>query len=56
VWGHNLENAAKFSDLSEGAGFWIENSSGMVEIAVNKGRADAALALRMGSAIELRER
>ena len=56
VWGHNLENAATFSDLSEGEGFWIENSSGMVEIAVNKGRADAALALRMGSAIELRGR
>lgn len=56
VWGHNLENAAKFSDLGEGEGFWFENSSGMVEIAVNKGRADTALGLRMGSAIELRSR
>lgn len=41
--------AATFSSVPEGAAFWYENSNGLVEIAVNRGRADAALGLAIGS-------
>lgn len=54
VWGLSLRRAATFSDLPPGEGFWFENSSGLIEIAVNKGRANAALGLNIGSAVELR--
>ncbi|TGS51519.1 hypothetical protein EN844_34310, partial [Mesorhizobium sp. M3A.F.Ca.ET.201.01.1.1] len=35
-----LEAATTFSDRPPGTAFWYENSNGLVEIAVNQGRAD----------------
>jgi S-adenosylmethionine hydrolase len=49
VSGHALPRARTFSDVPAGVAFWYENSNGLVEIAVNAGRADAALGLAIGS-------
>jgi S-adenosyl-L-methionine hydrolase (adenosine-forming) len=49
--GRAIARARTFSDVPPGAAFWYENSNGLAEIAVNLGRADAALGLRVGSAI-----
>ena len=43
--GRMLERATTFSDRPPGAPFWYENSNGLVEIAVNQGRADRDLGL-----------
>jgi S-adenosylmethionine hydrolase len=45
--------AATFSAVPPGAAFWYENSNGLVEIAVNLGRADAALGLHVGSPVAI---
>ena len=50
-----LENARTFADVPPGQGFWYENSSGLVEIAVNQGRADVQLGLSVGSAITVNQ-
>jgi hypothetical protein len=42
-------HAATFSAVPEGTAFWYENSNGLVEIAVNRGRAAEVLGLRIGS-------
>jgi S-adenosylmethionine hydrolase len=42
-----------FSDAREGEAFWYENANGLAEIAVNRGRADSALGLALGAAIEV---
>jgi len=49
VNGHQLRNARTFSDVEKGQAFWHENSSGLVEFAVNLGRADTVLGLQVGS-------
>jgi len=36
-----------------GEAFWYENSNGLVEIAVNSGRADAVLGLGLGASVVL---
>lgn len=51
IAGVELLRARTFSDLPPGDGFWYENSSGLVEIAVNQGRADRVLNLTIGSPI-----
>lgn len=51
--GRQLERARTFSDLPPGAPFWYENSNGLVEIAVNRGRADRELGLAVGSEIAI---
>jgi S-adenosylmethionine hydrolase len=33
--------------------FWYENSNGLVEIAVNQGRADRKLGLTIGTPVEI---
>src|SRR3989442_1728605 len=43
VAGRALERATTFSDRPPGAAFWYENSNGLAEIAVNRGRADRDL-------------
>jgi S-adenosylmethionine hydrolase len=48
VGGRPLECARTFSDRPLGAAFWYENSSGLVELAVNKGRAEETLGLAVG--------
>jgi len=47
--GHRLARARTFSDLPEGSAFWYENSSGLVEFAVNQGEAKSALGIDVGS-------
>ena len=49
--GRAIARARTFSDVPAGAAFWYENANGLAEIAVNLGRADATLGLRIGSAI-----
>lgn len=51
--GRILDRARTFSDLPAGAAFWYENSNGLVEIAVNQGRADRALGLSVGTPIAM---
>jgi S-adenosylmethionine hydrolase len=53
VNGRSLPRAQTFSDVSEGAAFWYENSNGLVEIAVSRGRADETLDIRVGTAVEM---
>ena len=51
--GQTLGYARTFSEVREGAPFWYINSNGLVEIAVNGGRADQTLGLSIGSEIEI---
>jgi S-adenosylmethionine hydrolase len=53
VSGYVLPRARTFSDVPAGAAFWYENSNGLAEIAVNAGRADAALGLAIGSLVAI---
>jgi hypothetical protein len=53
VGGEPIAGAHTFSDVPAGRAFWYENSNGLVEIAVNMGRADAALGLAIGSAVAI---
>ena len=48
-----LERATTFSDLPPGAAFWYENSNGLAEIAVNRGRADRDLGLSIGMSVAI---
>jgi S-adenosylmethionine hydrolase len=51
IAGHAIAPAATFSAVPKGAPFWYENSNGLVEIAVNRGRADEMLGLGIGSPV-----
>jgi S-adenosyl-L-methionine hydrolase (adenosine-forming) len=51
--GRVLERATTFGDRPPGTPFWYENSNGLAEIAANQGRADRALGLAIGSAVEV---
>jgi len=42
-----------FSDAAPGTAFWYENANGLVEIAVNQGRADRDLGLQIGTAVAI---
>jgi len=53
VAGQVLERARTFSDQTPGTAFWYENSNGLVEIAVNQGRADVKLCLAIGILVEI---
>jgi hypothetical protein len=46
-----LQRATTFSDVLPGEAFWYENSNGLVEVAVNLGRADMVLGIGLGSPI-----
>jgi len=48
-----LTAARTFSAVPRGEAFWYVNSNGLAEIAVNTSRADQALGLRIGSAVEI---
>lgn len=54
VAGRELAHARVFAAAPPGAPFWYGNSSGLVEIAVNRGSAARALGLGIGSAVALR--
>lgn len=53
VGDEQLRRARTFSDVPSGAAFWYENSNGLVEIAVNGGRADEALGLGIGMPVKI---
>jgi S-adenosylmethionine hydrolase len=52
--GLDLPNARVFADARVGEPFWYENSSGLVEIAVNRGSAADRLGLAVGMAVTWR--
>lgn len=51
VNGHRLNRARTFGDVAPGDALWYENANGLLEIAVNQGRADSALGLGIGMAV-----
>ncbi|MEK7322629.1 MAG: SAM-dependent chlorinase/fluorinase [Pseudomonadota bacterium] len=51
VRGASIGRARTYSAVPLGAAFWYENANGLVEIAINQGRADQALALAVGDRI-----
>lgn len=46
-----LEHAGVFFDVSKGTAFWYVNSNGLVEIAVNQGRAADMLGIAVGASV-----
>ena len=52
--GREVRHARVFADVPPGAAFWYENSSGLVEIAVNQGNAGLVLGLAVGTAVAWR--
>ncbi|HEC16919.1 MAG TPA: hypothetical protein ENI99_10175 [Sedimenticola sp.] len=50
---HRLRYARTFCEAPPGAAFWYENSCGLVEIAVNRGRADRLLGLGIGDPVHM---
>lgn len=53
VRGRALPRARVFSDVQEGEPFFYENSMGLLEVAVNQGRAEDALCLRRGDGVDV---
>lgn len=51
VVGHELAASGTFSEAPLGEPFWYVNSNGLVEIAVNQGRADRMLGLAIGTRV-----
>jgi hypothetical protein len=51
--GRTIAHAETFSAVPQGAAFWYVNSNGLVEIAVNQGRADRELGLAVGASVEI---
>lgn len=54
VRGHRLSQAGTFSDVAVGDGFWYANANGLVEIAVNQGRAADLYGIRRGDPVTVR--
>lgn len=50
--GHTVPYAETFSAVPPGQVFWYINSLGLVEVAVNRGRADALLGVQVGALIK----
>jgi len=48
-----LAHADTFSAVPRGTAFWYVNSNGLVEIAVNQGRADRQLGLTVGASVAI---
>jgi len=53
VNGHDLRQSLTFSAVDAGQAFWYKNSNGLVELAVNRGRADTVLGAVVGTSVEL---
>jgi len=51
--GVQISHARTFSAVAPGQAFWYENANGLVEIAVNQGRADRALGMTIGDEIHM---
>lgn len=52
--GQSLRQANTFCSVPAGQAFWYQNSIGLIEIAVNRGRADCDLKLSLGTAISFK--
>ena len=50
---HRLGHGQTFSDVPPGTAFWYANANGLVEIAVNQGRADATLDVAVGARVTI---
>jgi S-adenosylmethionine hydrolase len=55
VNGQPVQEARTFSDVSPGEAFWYANANGLVEFAVNRGRADEVLGLKTGTAFKIQD-
>jgi hypothetical protein len=53
VNGTQLRRARTFSEVGVGTPFWYRNANGLLEIAVNRGRADERLAVKRGTPIKI---
>jgi len=53
VNGTRVNMARTFSDVPPGEAFWYANANGLVEFAVNRGRADAVLGVKIGTVFSL---
>ena len=53
VGGAILPCASTFSDVPPGTSFWFANSCGLLELAVNGGRADEGLGLSVGCVFQI---
>lgn len=53
VRGQVLRSVRTFADVRQGEGFWYANSNGLVEFAVNRGRACDVLQLEVGTGFAL---
>jgi hypothetical protein len=53
VAGRTIAGARTFGDRRQGEALWYENSNGLIEIAVNRGRADRTLGLAIGTPISI---
>jgi len=51
IRGHELPFARTFGEVAPGEAFWYENANGLLECAVNRGRADRVLGLSLGDAL-----
>lgn len=49
--GHPVSQAKTFCSVPEGTPFWYKNSCGLIEVAVNRGRADKVLGMVVGTGI-----
>ena len=49
----SLVRARTFADMPEGQAFWFENSSGLIELAMNKASISKRLGLAEGNGVEL---
>ncbi len=49
--GRRVPRGRTFADVPPGTALWYENSNGLAEIAVNQGRADQDLGLRVGTEV-----
>lgn len=53
--GRELRHARTFCEVPPGTAFWSENSFGLVELAVNQGRATLALGLGPGDPVSIKD-
>lgn len=52
---NTLVYANTFSDVAVQEAFWYENANGLVEIAVNQGRADEMMGIKVGDGVQWQE-
>ncbi len=52
--GREIRHARVFAEVAAGTTFWYENSSGLVEVAVNQGNAARELGLAVGTPVSWR--